>query len=156
MAGRKPLPVPDVVKMLDAEERSLLDEARKIDFRLKQVRAARTALAAMLGEEAAEYDGKLIDACRVVLLERDGKTLSPIEVRDGVKRLGYDFSDHPNEMAAVHGVLKRLVEYKEAAVRESKSRSGKRYYWIDTGPLRIGPTGGRMIRDLVEKRRLIY
>src|ERR1051325_9396605 len=117
MAGR-PLSIANVIKMLDDEERTLVEEGKRIDVRLRQIRVARTAMLALVGDEAADFDGKLIDAVRVVLLERDGKWLSPTEVRDGVRRLGYDFSDHPNEMAAVHGVLKRLVEYKDADVKE--------------------------------------
>ena len=149
MVDRKAIPVPQVIKMLETQERELVEEARKIEFRLKQVRTARTALTALVGAESVEYDGKLIDACRVVLLRGDGKALLPTEVRDGVKRLGYDFSGHPNEMAAVHGALKRLVEYKEADIKDQKNQPGKRYYWIGAGTLRMGPTGGQMLRDMI-------
>src|SRR5579872_2394249 len=149
MAGRKLLPISQVIKALDDQERALLGEGKKIEFRLQQVRTARMALVALVREEPVEFDGKLIDACRVVLLERQGKALSPTEVRDRVKRLGYDFSGHPNEMAAVHGVLKRLVEYREADTKEQKGQAGKRYFWIGAGPLHIGPTGGQMIRDMI-------
>lgn len=51
----------------------------------------------------------LTEACRKVLKEND-RYMSPREVRDMLEANGYDLTQHPNHLASIHGVLKRLVE----------------------------------------------
>lgn len=78
-----------------------------------------------------EFDGKLADACRIVLKNVGQKSLTPTEVRDAVKALGYDLSKHTNQMAAVHSVLKRLKDAGEVDTKEWKQAPGqRRYYWL--------------------------
>jgi hypothetical protein len=82
-------------------------------------------------DEPVVFAGKLADACRNVLKRHRG-SLSPKEVRNHVRALGYDLSVHPNEMAAIHGVLKSLEKSKEVKTKEwSKAPGVTRYFWAD-------------------------
>ena len=38
--------------------------------------------------------------------------LTPIEIRDKLKILGYNLAKHPNHMAAIHGALRSIRELK--------------------------------------------
>src|SRR5689334_12603478 len=98
------------IDALNRQEESILEEFQKLQARLAQARTAKAALLALENEEPLEFDGKLADACRVVLKSIGNRSLSPTEVRDAVKALGYDMTKHANQMAAVHSVLKRLVD----------------------------------------------
>jgi hypothetical protein len=64
----------------------------------------------------------LADACRAVL-KTTMTSMTPKEVRDGIKRLGYDLSGKSNAMASIHSVLKRLAE------SGNVHREGSQYLW---------------------------
>jgi hypothetical protein len=111
---------------LDEEERIINQKVNGLRERLAQVQSARDVLLALRSEDPTEFSGKLVDACRAVLRRRAGHSFSPTEIRDAVKALGYDFSQHGNPMAAVHGVLKRLNEQQE--IKTKTRKTGTRYY----------------------------
>lgn len=129
----------NAIAELDQRERDLLDNRKKIDEELSKVRAARAALQSLESDEPVEFDGPLADAVRVVLKKNvDTRSLAPTDVRDEVKTLGFDFGKlkHDNPMAAIHGVLKRLLESGEARPKKMKDGS-TRYVW--NGPREAGP-----------------
>ncbi len=118
------------LKALDDQEAAVSATIEALEARREQIRTARQALLPLASDEPVEFDGKLTDAVRAVLRNHDG-SLVPIQVRDKVKELGYDMTPHSNQMAAIHGVLKRLKEAKEVDTKEWKKEPGIiRYFWI--------------------------
>ena len=89
-----------------AEYEQLGDERRRIDDRLAQLTQTITTLSRLIGLECSVPFG-LTDACRLVY-RNAGIPLSPIEVRDRLRAIGFDLSNYSNEMAAIHTVLRRL------------------------------------------------
>ena len=121
--------VSNAIKALEDQERTLLDALKKIEDQLVRVRTARSALVALVTEEPMPFDGNLADAIRA-LLSRSKNSYKPVEVRDAVRTLGYTFKEDSNQMAAVHGVLKRLVESGDVKTKEWSKQPGiTRYYW---------------------------
>jgi hypothetical protein len=111
------------IAALDAEDEALSQ-------RQTLVRAARALLAELRADEPVEFQGKLADACRAVLRRDPSRSLSPLQVRDEIKAIGFDTDGYSgNLMAAIHGVLKRLVDSKEAQRKPVKDGS-VRYFWI--------------------------
>lgn len=141
------------IAALVAQENELVDAIRKADLRLNRVRAARTALEALSSEEPIEFEGRLADACREVLKRAAGNSLSPVEIRDQLKVIGYDIStnNHTNIMASVHSVLKRMAgPDKDVRQKQAKDGSGARYWWAGERQRVSGSnlSGGRLA-DLV-------
>src|SRR5688572_1749573 len=94
----------NTIAELEERERTLLETRPRIDAEIGQVRTACAALKALEADEPASFDGKLSDAVRAVLkVNQATRSLAPTDVRDAVRALGYDFSRHENEMAAIHG-----------------------------------------------------
>jgi hypothetical protein len=65
-------------------------------------------------------------ACRAVLRGAAPRALTPIEVRDALSTLAFPWTRFTNPMAAVHTVLKRLVDQREA-VAAIDARGDRRY-----------------------------
>jgi hypothetical protein len=123
--------IQDTIRALEEQEAAIADEFQRLEARLAQVRTAKAALIALESDEPMEFDGNLADACRRVLQAAGRRSLSPTEVRDAVKALGYDITKHTNVMAAIHSVLKRLAETPEVDTKELKQAPGqRRYYWV--------------------------
>jgi hypothetical protein len=121
----------EAIEALERQEQSIVDEFQRLEIQLAQVRTAKTALLSLESEEPMAFDGNLADTIRTVLKGIGNKSLEPTEVRDRVKAIGYDMSRHTNQMAAVHSVLKRLVESGEIDRKEWRQSPGrKRYFWI--------------------------
>lgn len=118
-----------ILASLDSQETALLVLIDKATRQLAQVRQARATLAGADEDEPITFEGKLADAIRTVLMARN-RSHTPIEVRDQVKALGYTFKEGSNEMAAVHGVLKRLKDSGVVRTKEWSKRPGvTRYFW---------------------------
>jgi hypothetical protein len=147
--------------MLDPEEvqkmiAKLVAEDAAHEATIQHLAAQRVSLQAAIAslstvlagpETVVEFDGKLAEACRVVL-QKSGKPLTPIEVRDGVKSIGYDLTKHKNEMAAIHSVLKRLADTDSKEPKQVKRhdlKDGTKYSWIDPEP-RPGTMGALTVR----------
>jgi hypothetical protein len=93
------------------------------------VRTARASLTALTNDEPSEFEGKLADAIRTVLKAKR-RSHVPTEIRDLVKGIGYVFREDSNQMAAVHGVLRRLVDSGYASTKTLKDAPTViRYFW---------------------------
>jgi hypothetical protein len=126
----EPESLQSTIEALNRRELALLEERRKIDARLSQVRTARAALTALESDEPVEFEGGLAEAIRTALKTNADRSLVPTEVRTIIKALGYDLSAHSNPLASIHSVLKRLAESGEAKTKEWKQQPGTtRYYW---------------------------
>ena len=115
---------------LGRDYRTLVEERAALDRRITQVHAAIATLTA-LTHEPAPFAGSLADACRTVLQRTSTRSLTPQEVREELRQLGYALDRHANPMAAIHGVLKRLVEAGDAS--RVAYASGTVYWW-GSGP----------------------
>ena len=89
-----------------AEYEHLGEERRRIDDRLAQLTQTITTLSRLIGLEPTIPLG-LTDACRLVY-RNAGIPLSPTDVRERLRAIGFDLSNYSNEMAAIHTVLRRL------------------------------------------------
>jgi hypothetical protein len=100
---------PDYRRALDAacrEYEQLARERAGLDRRLAQLHETIGALTRLCGDTPTVPWG-LTEACRVVL-QRGGRPLSALEVRDRLRAIGFDLSRYANDLAAIHTVLKRL------------------------------------------------
>jgi len=98
----------DYRKALDAaiaEYEALGRQRRDIDARLAQLAQTINTLTRLLGLTPTVPLG-LTDAVRLVA--REGVPMSPTDVRDKLRAIGFDLSRYANEVAAVHTILKRL------------------------------------------------
>ena len=85
-------------------------------------------------------------AVRLVLFNNQKKSFKPIEVRDAVKSMGFAFREEQNQMAAVHGVLKRLADSNELLTKEWSKQPGlTRYLWNPDAPAPIPKALSRLI-----------
>jgi hypothetical protein len=78
---------------------------REIDDRLAQLSQTIGTLNRLLGYQETVPLG-LTDAIRLVM--RSGVPMTPVEVRDRLRAIGFDVSKYANDLAAVHTILKRL------------------------------------------------
>lgn len=101
-------------------------ERRRIDDRLAQLSQTIGTLNKLLGYEPTVPIG-LTDAIRLVM--RGGVPMTPIEVRDRLKSIGFDVSKYVNDLAAVHTILKRLNDSGE--LRFVSREAGKHQYTIN-------------------------
>lgn len=118
-----------MVATLTAEDEALTEEIRAAEVRRTKVRSILGLLQSLDSETAPSFDGKLVDAIRTVLRQYADRSMAPTEVRDAVKALGYTHPTESNLMAAIHGVLKRLVESRDARQKPGKDGS-TRYQWL--------------------------
>jgi hypothetical protein len=88
-------------------------QRREIDDRLAQLAQTITTLGRLLGLTPTVPMG-LTDACRLVY-RNTGVPLSPTDVRDRLRAMGFDLSVYSNVMAVIHTTLKRLYEAGEIA-----------------------------------------
>jgi hypothetical protein len=125
------------------EYEALGDQRRTIDERLAQLAQTIGTLTRLLGYVPTVPLG-LTDACRLVT--RAGVPMTPTEVRDRLKSIGFDLSVYANELSAIHTVLKRLNESGE--VRLVPRPSGKdAYLWQrPVKAIAIGPEVAEYLR----------
>ena len=96
----------DALDKAIAEYERLGEERRRIDDRLAQLTQTIGTLSRLIGLEPTIPFG-LTDACRLVY-RNAGIPLSPTDVRERLRAIGFDLSSYSNEMAAIHTVLRRL------------------------------------------------
>jgi hypothetical protein len=101
-------------------------QRRQIDDRLAQLAQTIGTLNKLLGYESTVPLG-LTDAIRLVM--RGGVPMTPIEVRDRLKGIGFDVSKYANDLAAVHTILKRLNDNGE--LRFIPREPGKHQYTVN-------------------------
>ncbi len=109
-----------------AEYEQLGVERRRIDDRLAQLSQTIGTLNKLLGYEASVPIG-LTDAIRIVM--RGGVPMTPVQVRDRLRGIGFDVSKYVNDLAAVHTILKRLNDNGE--LRFIPREPGKHQYTLN-------------------------
>lgn len=67
----------------------------------------------------------ITEGIRDILRAAYPKYLSPVEIKEQLKKKGQDLSGHKNVMASVHSTLKRMLENKELRTSED----GLTYAW---------------------------
>jgi hypothetical protein len=127
-----------------AEYERLGEERRRIDDRLAQLTQTITTLSRLVGLEPTIPFG-LTDACRLVY-RNAGIPLSPTEVRERLRAIGFDLSNYSNEMAAIHTVVRRL---NVAGELRAMAVPGKQIYaWrTPTAAYAISPELAEHIRE---------
>src|SRR5262252_1213312 len=103
-----------------AEYERLGAERRRIDDRLAQLAQTISTLTRLVGLAPTVPFG-LTDACRLVY-RNAGIPLSPTEVRERLRAIGFALSGYSNEMAAIHTVLRRLSEAGELRAMATPGR----------------------------------
>src|SRR5688572_27367559 len=127
------------------EYEGLGEERRRIDERLGELAQTIATLSRLCGFAATVQWG-LTDACRTVL-RYGGHAMTPIEVRDRLKSIGFDLKRYANDLAAVHTILKRLNEAGE--IRFMTDGAGaKSYIWEKPVKVAsIGPDVAEFVRQ---------
>lgn len=131
----------------NSELDELLGQQEQIARRIAQLRQTVGSLSPLVvGSENAKAVGDatpyldksgLTDVVRDVLRASD-KPLRPLQVKEGLERIGFDLTVYKNAMAAVHTVLKRLVENGEA---KSTTAGGQTLYQWSSGRLQESKKG---------------
>lgn len=138
-----------MIDALTAEDAAIDETMQLLAAKRERIKAALAPLRTLLEPLEPEFDGGLAEACRQVL-KKSSKPMSPLEVRDGLKTLGYDLNKHKNEMASIHSVLKRMAESKESKdVKKHDLKDGTRYSWAGE-PDRVPATPPRIPSNLGE------
>lgn len=107
----------DYRRALDAalrEQEQLTQQQQAIEQRLAQLSQTIGTLTRLCGGTPQVALG-LTDACRSVL-KAAGVPLTAIQVRDRLVTMGFDTAQYSNDLAAIHTVLKRLAESRDARV----------------------------------------
>ncbi len=137
----------DYRKALDAairEYEALGRQRRDIDERLARLAQTIGTLTRLLGLAPTVPLG-LTDAIRLVA--REGVAMSPTDVRDRLRAIGFDLTRYANEVAAVHTILKRLNQSGE--LRFLPRAGGKhQYIWNrGVGVVALTPDIVRVMRE---------
>ena len=124
----------DYQRALDAacrEWEQLAAERKELDVRLAQLQQTIGTLNKLCGYQATVPWG-LTDACRV-LLKAAGRPMTAVELRDRLSASGLDLERYANALAAIHTVLKRLVETGEIAPADTDESTRVAYEFLGTG-----------------------
>lgn len=103
-----------------------------------------------LGGEATDSDLGITAAIRRVFMVYHKETLTPLEVREALRRLGWDLTRHTNPMATIHSVLKRLAEQRELVAID---KGGKPAYITYAEALNRTLAGNSATQGSAGKRR---
>ena len=127
------------------EYEALGEQRRDIDKRLAQLSQTIGTLSKLLGLTPTVPMG-LTDAIRLVM-RGAGVPMTPIDVRDRLRAIGFDVSKYVNDLAAVHTILKRLNESGE--LRFVARAPGKHQYVVNrpVTPVALGPDIVRFMRE---------
>lgn len=106
------------LKESKAQLERLLDERDRIDAQIASLRTVITGLARLTGHDIADEIFKHMGLTTTVrtALRMAGKPLTPPEIRELVRDLGYDIRSQSNILASIHTTVKRLVDSGEARV----------------------------------------
>jgi hypothetical protein len=113
---------------------------REIDRRLAELAQTIGTLSRLLGHTPTVPMG-LTDAIRLVM-RGAGLPMTPVEVRDRLRAIGFDVAKYTNDLAAVHTILKRLHDARE--LQFIRRPDGKQQYAIVRTPLAVA-----LPRDIV-------
>jgi hypothetical protein len=109
------------------EYETLLAKRGRLDRRLARLHETINALQRLCGLTPS-VDWGLSDACRVVLRRADA-ALTPLEVREKLRAIGFDLSRYVNDLSAIHTTLKRLAQSGEAK-RVTRLPGEHAYCWL--------------------------
>ena len=96
-----------------------------IEQELAQQSRAIAALAELLGETMESDIG--LTGATLLIVRTASQPIAPTEVRDELKKIGYDMDGLSNPMASLHQILKRLEEKGEIEEAPVDSDGKKRY-----------------------------
>jgi hypothetical protein len=149
----------DYQKAYEAAEKELtelLQLQEQIEKRILGLRQTVSSLGVLCKQEDVDFEpgtlaGTLIDRMGItydVLAIVNGARmgLTPTQVRDRLKEIGYDLTKYSNPLSTIHVVLNRLEESRKI---RSRTLQGKKYY------VRIIPSGGSTPTSSVEESRNI-
>jgi predicted DNA-binding protein with PD1-like motif len=91
----------------------LFCDREDLEIRIAKQQQRVAALAALTDQEDAVAQvlkgiGGLTNACRAAFRAAGPRGLTPVELRDALKRFGFRLSDYRNAMASIHAVIGRL------------------------------------------------
>jgi hypothetical protein len=136
----------DYKPALDAaikEYEALGEQRRAIDARLAQLAQTIGTLSRLMGFVPTVPLG-LTDACRLVT--REGVPLTPTDVRDRLRGIGFDLSGYASDLSAIHTVLKRLNEAGELRVVPRPSGKDAYLWQRPVRAIAIGPEVAEYLR----------
>jgi hypothetical protein len=135
------------------EYEALGAQRQEIDRRLAELAQTIGTLSRLLGLTPTVPLG-LTDAIRLVV-RGAGVPMTPIEVRDRLRAIGFDVEKYANDLAAVHTILKRLNQTGE--LRFVARGSGvPQYTWNrPSTPVALGPDIVQFMRDAAAEREAI-
>lgn len=119
------------------EYERLLAERAELDARLARLQDTIASLTRLCGYEPTVPWG-LTDAIRVVL-QRAETPMTPTEVRDRLRAIGFDLFRYANQLSAIHTVLKRLNRAGETQFVARKD-GNHAYRWARLSTLVIDST----------------
>lgn len=121
-----------------------------IDKRLAELAQTIGTLSKLLGLTPTVPLG-LTDAIRLVV-RGAGVPMTPPEVRDRLRAIGFDVSKYANDLAAVHTILKRLNESGELRFL-ARGVGPHQYVWNrPITPVALGPDILRFMRESANER----
>lgn len=140
------------------ELQQLYSQQEDISKRITQLRKTISHLAELCDEHDLEIDAEnpialdllfgtigLTEACREVVKAAAPDGLTPVDVKEGLRKWGFDMSGYTNILASIHTVLKRLA--KSGVIDEGRpvnDKEGKRVYrW---SPIQPAPKRGGVPR----------
>lgn len=138
------------------EYEALGQQRQAIDQRLAEVAQTIGTLSRLCGLVSTVPLG-LTDACRLVV-RGAGVPVTPMDVRDRIKAIGFDLSKYSNDLAAIHTILKRLNEAGELRFITRGAETGKHAYIWNRGPgvVALGPDIAAFMRDSMLEREAIH
>ena len=147
----------DYRRALDAATReyeALGAQRQDIDRRLAELAQTIGTLMRLLGLTPTVPLG-LTDAVRLIV-RGGGVPMTPLEVRDRLRGMGFDLSKYVNDAAAVHTILKRLNESGE--LRFIPQASGKHKYMLNrpVTPIAMTPDLLKHMRDNAHEREAMH
>lgn len=136
----------DYRRALDAavsEYEALGAERRQIDKRLTELAQTIGTLSRLCGLTPTVPWG-LTDACRIVL--RSGLPMTPTDVRDRLRAIGFDLSRYSSELAPIHTVLRRLNESGELRLLAGGPKRGGYLWNMPAAASGLGPEIAEHVR----------
>jgi hypothetical protein len=133
-----------------AEYEALGTERQAIDRRLAELAQTIGTLSRLLGLTPTVPMG-LTDAIRLVV-RGAGVPMTPIEVRDRLRAIGFDVEKYANDLAAVHTILKRLNASGELRFIP-RTAGWHQYVWNRPAtPVALGPDILKFMREAAAER----
>jgi len=127
---------------------------QQIDNRLAELAQTIGTLSKLLGLTPTVPVG-LTDAIRIVL-RGAGVPMTPTDVRDRLRGMGFDVSRYVNDLAAVHTILKRLNQSGELRFIP-RANGAHQYTWNrPLTPVLLGPDILKFMRDNTYEREALH